>query len=68
MEDDLNVLKNGRRPQCFGKWNTTSIQDPNWKMTSKFWQMKDDLNFLEKGRQPHFFENGKLTQFSENER
>ena len=25
MEDDLNYLENGRRPQFFGKWKTTSI-------------------------------------------
>ena len=29
MEDDLNFFKNGRRPQSFGKWKTTSI---NWKI------------------------------------
>jgi hypothetical protein len=25
MEDDLNFLENGRRPQLFGKWKTISI-------------------------------------------
>ena len=29
--------QNGRQPQYFGKWKTTSI----------FWQMEDDLNILE---------------------
>ena len=36
MEDDLNILASGRRPQCFGKW----------KMTSIFWKMEVDLNIL----------------------
>ena len=69
MDNDLNV---------FGKWNTFSIQDPNWKTTSTFWQMEDDLNFwnmeddlnsLENGRQPLFF--GKMEDdpnFKVNER
>jgi hypothetical protein len=34
MEDDLNIWVNGRRPQDFGKWKTTS----------GFWQMEDNLN------------------------
>jgi hypothetical protein len=25
MEDNLNFLENGRQPQFFGKWKTTSI-------------------------------------------
>ena len=45
MEDDLNFLANGRRPQFFGKWKTTSI----------FWEMEDNLSFLEIGRQTNFF-------------
>ena len=45
LEDDLIFLANGRRPQFFGKWKTTSI----------FWQMEDDLNFLVHGRQPSLF-------------
>jgi hypothetical protein len=40
MEEDLNILANGRRPQYFGKW----------KMTSIFWQIEDDLNVLANGR------------------
>ena len=45
LEDDLNFLangrrpqflENGRRPQFFGKWKTTST----------FWKMEDDLNVL----------------------
>ena len=38
MEDDLNILANGRWPQYFGKWKTTLI----------FCQMEDDLNILAK--------------------
>ena len=48
LEEDLNFLANGRQPQFFGKWKTTSI----------FWKMEDDLNFLENGRQPQFFDFG----------
>ena len=45
IEDDLNILQNGRRPQFCTKWKTTSIlykmeDDPKkitkWKMTSIF--------------------------------
>jgi hypothetical protein len=52
MEDDLNVFKNGRRPQFFQRWKTTLIFFKNgrqpqffqkWKMTSTFDQMEDDL-------------------------
>jgi hypothetical protein len=39
MEDDLNILRNGRQPQYFDKW----------KMTSIFWQMEDDLSILPMG-------------------
>ena len=61
MEDDLNKLENGRRPQFFGKW----------KMTSMFWKMeynlnlgpklKDDLNVLANERRPQFFGKWKMT-------
>ena len=44
MADDLNILENGRRPQDFG----------NWKTTSKLWKIEDDLNILIKGRQHKF--------------
>ena len=59
MEDDLNSLENGRRPQFFGKME----DDLN------FWNMEDDLNSLENGRQPLFF--GKMEDdpnFKVNER
>ena len=36
MEDDNNLFQNGRRPQYFGKWKTTSIS----------WQMEDNLNIF----------------------
>jgi hypothetical protein len=36
MEEDRNILENGKQPQYFGKWKTTSI----------FWRLEDDLNFL----------------------
>ena len=46
MEDDLNILANGRRTQYFVKRKTTSI----------FWQMEDDLDNLEKEKTtPIFF-------------
>ena len=52
MEDDLNIFENGRRPQYFWKWKTTSIflngRRPQyfltWKTTSIFLKMEDDLN------------------------
>jgi hypothetical protein len=40
MEVGLNILANGRQPQYFGKWKTTSV----------FWQMEDDLNILAIGK------------------
>ena len=51
-----NVLKkfeDGRRPQNFSKWKTTSKK---LKMEDdlNFLKMEDDLNFFENGRRPHF--------------
>ena len=43
MEDEFNILANGRRPQYFGKW----------KMTSKFSKWKT-TNILANGRQPQY--------------
>ena len=37
MEDDLNIFENGRQPQYFWKWKTTSI----------FLKMEDDLNIFQ---------------------
>ena len=54
MEDDLNFLENGRRPQFFGKWKKTSAF---WKMEDDlifFGKMEDDLNLKVNGRQPQF--------------
>ena len=34
MEDDQNILANGRRPQYLDKWKTTSV----------FLKMEEDLN------------------------
>jgi hypothetical protein len=53
MEDDLMILENGRRPQDFGKWQTTSI----------LWKIGDDINSLIKGRQPQNFGSGRHLQF-----
>jgi hypothetical protein len=40
MEDNLNILANGRRPKLFGKWKTTSI----------CWKMEAGIKALAKGR------------------
>ena len=73
LEDDLNFLANGRRPQYFGKWKLTSIF---WQMEDTYifgGKMEDDLNSLENGRRPQFInkiednlnfkENGRRPQF-----
>ena len=52
LEDNLNFLVNGRRPQFFGKWKTTSI----------FLYIEDELKFLANGRQLHLFVNGRQLQ------
>ena len=66
MEDDLNFLENGRRPQFFGKWKTTSnkIMQPKTSKSKTviFLKMEDDLNFLENGRRPYFFGQRKTQQ------
>ena len=46
MKDDLNVFENGRRPQYFLRWKTTS----------KCFKVEDDLNIFENGRPPQYFE------------
>ena len=62
MEDELILFSNGRRPQFFGKWKTTS----------KCLQTEDDLNVLANVRQHISWQreddldilaNGKLHQF-----
>ena len=63
MEDYLNILANGRRPQYFDKWKTTSNfgkMKPQslvnlrqtkyyvkWNTTSIFWLMEDYFNFFQ---------------------
>ena len=47
MEDNLNYLTNGRRPELFEKWKTTLIIS-KWKITQLFWKMEDELNIEEK--------------------
>jgi hypothetical protein len=52
LKDDLHFLVNGRRPQFFGKWKTTSI----------FLYIEDKLKFLANGRQSQLFANGRQIQ------
>ena len=53
-EDNLNIFENGRWPQYFWKWKTTSI----------FLKMEDNLNIFENGRRPqYFFLNGRQPKF-----
>ena len=50
MENNLIFSSlNGRRPQYFSKWKTTSCFF-KWKTTSIYLQMEDDLNILANGR------------------
>jgi hypothetical protein len=58
MEDDLSFLENGRRPQFFFKWKTTSI----------LLKMEDDLNSFENGRRPQFIDNRRRLTFFVNGR
>jgi hypothetical protein len=50
LEDDLHFLVNGRGPQFYGKWKTTSI----------FLYIEDKLKCLANGRQLQLFANGRL--------
>jgi hypothetical protein len=61
MKDDLNFFKNGRRPQSFGLWKTTSTFI-KWKNSSIFGEMEDDPNIFPNGRRPHFLEDGRQPQ------
>ena len=65
MEDDINKLANGRRPQILRKWNTTSIFK---KMEDDLiffkWKMEDDLNVQVNLRQPRFSGKQKTTSIS----
>jgi DICT domain-containing protein len=55
MEDDLNFFLNGRRPQFFFKWKTTSIL---LKMEDNlnFFLMEEDLNIFVISRQPQYLQ------------
>jgi hypothetical protein len=44
MEDDLNILANGRRPHFFLSNGRQPQYIYKWKTTSIFWQMEDDFN------------------------
>ena len=58
MEDNLNFFLNGRRPQIFEKWKTTSnfgkwktISNlKKWKTTSNLKKMEDYLEFFKSGK------------------
>ena len=52
LEDDLNFLANGRRPQYFWKMEYNLSSGP---------KLEDDLNFLANERQPQFFGKWKTT-------
>ena len=73
MENDLNLLENGRRPQSFGKWKTTSIISQNGRrpqylgnerQPALFVKMEDDLNFFKNGRRPQSFGKWKTTSIN----
>ena len=64
LEDDLNFLANGRRPQFLENGRRPQFLG-KWKTTSAFWKLEDDLIFFGKmeddllflggnGRQPQF--------------
>ena len=57
MEDDLNFLGNGRRPQLFEKRKKTNIFC-KWKTTSIFLNWRRP-HFFVNGRQPHSFLKGR---------
>ena len=48
MEEDIIMFENGRRPQLFWKWKTTSIT----------WKMEDDLNLKVLEDDPTILTNG----------
>ena len=47
LEDDLNIVANGRQYQYCRQWKTASI----------IWKMEDYLNYLENGRRPQLLVN-----------
>jgi hypothetical protein len=67
MEDNLDILSNGRQPKSFVKLKILSIFG-KWKTTPIFWQMEYELNILANGRQPQYFGKWKTTSiFSKKE-
>ena len=60
LEDNLHVLKNGRRPKFLGKWKITLIFW-QWEEDLHFWQREYNLNVLANGRAPQYFGNWKKT-------
>ena len=65
MEDDLTIFGNGRRPQFFRKWKTTSTFQ-EIKDTSIHQEIEDNLLLSGNGRQLEFSEYGRQLKFSEN--
>ena len=63
MEDELNFLADGRRPQYFGKWKSTSKL---WQLKAKWisFYIEDDLNIFSNGRQLQYFGKWKITLIS----
>ena len=53
IEDNLNILSNGWRPQYFVKWKTTSI----------FWKIEEGINILSNRIFHKCFEKWRWTQF-----
>jgi hypothetical protein len=53
MEDSLNFLEKGRRPQLFFKWKTTSKN--NATNFNNIFENGTDLNLYEKERRPQVF-------------
>jgi hypothetical protein len=54
MEDDLNFLINGRRPQFFNKMEDDLISFSKMETTSIVNKMEDNLNCLQNGRRHQF--------------
>ena len=61
MEDDLNILGNGRRPHFFQMEDDLNIL--GIRRRPHFFQMEDDLNIFENGRQFQKISNGRQLQY-----
>ena len=46
MEDNINIFSNGRQPQLFLLNGRLPQYFGKWKTTSIFWQMEEDINIL----------------------